>query len=41
MDFDFIYKKYYAELYYFALKQNQSTTETADVSQAVYGTPHS
>jgi RNA polymerase sigma-70 factor, ECF subfamily len=36
MDFDSIYKKYYNELYAFALKQNQLHTDAADLLQEVF-----
>jgi RNA polymerase sigma-70 factor, ECF subfamily len=36
MDFDSIYKRYYAELYSFATRQNQQHIEAADVLQDVF-----
>lgn len=36
MDFDLVYKKYYSELYSFAMKQNQVNTEAADVLQDAF-----
>ena len=36
MDFDSIYKKYYAELYSFAIKQNHFQSDTSDILQDVF-----
>lgn len=36
MDFDLVYKKYYRELYVFAIKQNQMQTEADDLIQDIF-----
>ena len=36
MDFDSIYKKYYTELYSFAIRQNQFQNDTTDILQDVF-----